>query len=180
MRDDRETLWLDETQTRFFLVPDDTELAAGGFAIRNLVNLRKSVDPAALLPFEISREQADQRIRGQVAQFADAIKGALAGLFTRPQEPLPAKDTTTPSPAPPFAGNAAERIRHGASLVEQGIEQFFSGVKQAMSEALARPPESPAPPGTPGGEDGAGPGRGEARSSGIETTVDGGRADRSD
>lgn len=157
-----DTLWLDASQARFFLVPDGEELPAGDFAIRNLLTLRKAVDPAALLPFEVTREQADQHIRGQFTQFADVLKGALAGLLTKLQDPVSVKEAGPPSPAPSAAAPvgappsvvsaqsaaseatppqddasaASARISHGAALVEQGIDEFFSGVKQAMKEAL--------------------------------------------
>jgi hypothetical protein len=76
---DGKTLWMDQAQQRFFLIPDETPLPEGAFVIRTVLGRRRDVVEAALAPFAIARADADARMRAQVATLFGGVKDALAG-----------------------------------------------------------------------------------------------------
>jgi hypothetical protein len=76
---DGKTLWMDQAQQRFFLIPDDAPLPEGTFVIRTTLGRRRDVLEAALAPFMIARAEADARVRAQVTSVFGGVKDALAG-----------------------------------------------------------------------------------------------------
>jgi hypothetical protein len=76
---DGKTIWMDQAQQRFFLIPDDAPLADGTFVIRTVLGKRRDVEEAALVPFAIPREEADARVRAQVTSVFGGLKDALVG-----------------------------------------------------------------------------------------------------
>jgi hypothetical protein len=75
---DGKSLWMDQPQQRFFLIPDDAPLADGGFVIRTLLGKRRDVAEAALAPFEIARAEADARVKAQLTSVFGGLKDTIA------------------------------------------------------------------------------------------------------
>lgn len=48
--DNQVSLWLELTQHRYFLIPDNQELLNGNCCIRKMMGLEKQVDPEAIAP----------------------------------------------------------------------------------------------------------------------------------
>ena len=75
---DGKTLWMDQPQQRFFLIPDDAPLPDGTFVIRTVLGKRRDVVEAALAPFEIARADADARVKAQVTSVFGGLKDTIA------------------------------------------------------------------------------------------------------
>jgi hypothetical protein len=76
-------LWSDTSRTRFFLIPDDRQLAPGDFRIRTITGRKLDVDPATLSPFELTEEQAKQWLESQFGTMLDSARNAVEGFVNR-------------------------------------------------------------------------------------------------
>lgn len=74
-------LWTNTDQSRYFLVPEGQELAEGPFALRTFSGEERSVDEAALAPFEIDEEQAKAHSVAQVEQVAANARDAFSNYL---------------------------------------------------------------------------------------------------
>jgi hypothetical protein len=74
-------LWTNTDQSRYFLVPESQELAAGPFALRTFTGEERSVDEAALVSFEIAEEQAKAHSVAQVEQVAANARDAFSNYL---------------------------------------------------------------------------------------------------
>jgi hypothetical protein len=76
-----QTLWTNTDQSRYFLVPESQELAAGPFALRTFTGEERSVDEAALASFEITEEEARAHSVAQVEQVAANARDAFSNYL---------------------------------------------------------------------------------------------------
>jgi hypothetical protein len=90
------TIWTDPDRSRHFLLPDRLRLPAGPLTLRAPLGQRRSVDPANVLPYELSAEQARVWV-------ASEITGAMAALPT----------------GSAGGGEAGEKVLAAAQLVRQ-------------------------------------------------------------
>ena len=77
------TLYTNETQTRFFDIPDDAEVPPGALKLSSLMGRERALDAAAVKAFEIPEEVAQERAEAEVAsvqQKADAAAEGLTGV----------------------------------------------------------------------------------------------------
>lgn len=129
------SLWVDGEE-RFYLVPDDAELAPGSVAITSLAGARRQVDAAALAPFAVTRAEADARIQEAARGFVDPLRDLLANLARSLGGPSPAA-APPPSPAPP-----AEELQPAFDEIERQAQRLAEGVKELparIEQALASP-----------------------------------------
>jgi hypothetical protein len=114
---DGKTLYMDQAQARFFLVPDALVLPAGPFVLRTVLGERRDVDEAALAGYEITRAEADARVRARVAGLFASARAALDPLVPKTAAPATEKPIVT------------------------ALRQLLDGV----AEALAQPPPDKKP-----------------------------------
>ena len=74
------TLWTNPARTRYFRLPDGTELPLGKFVICTITGGKMEVDEAALTPFELSEEQAKAWIKSEFGDMLDGIRRAADRL----------------------------------------------------------------------------------------------------
>ena len=122
---DGKSIWMDEAGAAFWLIPDGAPLAGGGFAIRNVLGARRSVDAAALEPFAIPREQADARARARLAALADALKETVAQILQSPIAPAVAA-------ASGELRRLEDSVEHGVEAIGAGVRHLLAGVKSAF------------------------------------------------
>jgi hypothetical protein len=72
-----QTLWSNPGRSRFFLIPDDRQLPGGDFVLRTIIGRQMEVEETALAPFEVSREQAKDRLKEQFGQMLTTAKGGI-------------------------------------------------------------------------------------------------------
>jgi hypothetical protein len=77
------TLWADLERNYFFLVPDDAELPFGEFDVYTMTGNQHWVDPWAIAPYEISREEAQTWLSGRIRETLDTAKNAVMGFLEK-------------------------------------------------------------------------------------------------
>ena len=82
----RETLWSDESGTRWFLVSDDVRLPPGDFAIRTRSGRRAEVAEGALAGCEVDHERAVAWLQSQLDPAVDVLKDFAATGAARLRE----------------------------------------------------------------------------------------------
>ncbi len=75
--EDKGSLWIDATQTRYFLISNRQELSDGNFPLHNLDGEQKEVAIAKIASYEITQEQATAYLESQINQAIDQAKDAL-------------------------------------------------------------------------------------------------------
>lgn len=124
LSDDGRSLWIDPEIRRYFLVPDEQDLPPGDLLIRNVFGRPRSVDAAALAPFEIPKAEADERVRGRIKGALEQGKKAVAELLEqRGQEPPPPPDQAT------------ARLRQDVAAFAAGLKELVSGLQRALEES---------------------------------------------
>jgi hypothetical protein len=71
------TLWANPMRSRFFLVPDEHPLPPGDFVLRTITGREQRVNSAALVPFEVSEEQAKEWLKDEFGKMLDSARGAV-------------------------------------------------------------------------------------------------------
>jgi hypothetical protein len=71
------TLWANAERSRFFLVSDDYLLPPGNFILRTITGHEQRVDATALVPFEVTEEQAKEWVKGEFGEILDNARGAV-------------------------------------------------------------------------------------------------------
>jgi hypothetical protein len=74
-------LWRDVGARRFFLLPDEHVPAAGALTITNLLGVERSVDPNAVVPFEVNEEQAHRWARNELSEALGELKRGIDACF---------------------------------------------------------------------------------------------------
>jgi hypothetical protein len=118
---DGKTLWMDQAQQRFFLIPDEAPLPEGSFVIRTVLGRRRDVAEPALAPFAIARAEADARVKAQVSSVFGGVKEALAGAADK------------------------GRAQGGSGLGQQALDAL-ARLAGDLNERLKQELEAPAPP----------------------------------
>lgn len=108
--------------SRWFDVPDAHEVPGGSFEVRTMVGLVRSLDEAALAPFEIDQAAARDRARQELAGLVGRLEGGVEG----------------------FAGWLRERGRPVELLAP--LKRLLAGVDEALRrEGDPEPPPPPTP-----------------------------------
>ncbi len=72
--EEKHSLWLDYTRTRYFLIPDNQNIPTGDFILFNLTGKKKTVALTAIASFEITEEQAMAYLETELNQLIEQIK----------------------------------------------------------------------------------------------------------
>jgi hypothetical protein len=150
------TLWSDSARIRHFLVPDSETLPSGDFILRTLTGRQQEVDPEALAPFEVTREQAKAWLKDQFGQVLQTAKGAVMdalgrGLAAAPDvEPPPSEQSAsakaspmTPGQSPglsllsALSGEPIDSLRTDAESVGRGVQKIVAELGAIFEDATA-------------------------------------------
>ena len=115
--DDGNALWATPDQARFFLIPDGVSLLPGELLIVRLLGGEQHADPKSLEQYEITKEQAGQRLTGKVTSQLQGMRDA----FER------------------FRKQAAERIHQGAGKTGEGASGATAPGTQVPNLAALMP-----------------------------------------
>ena len=72
--EEKHSLWLDYTRTRYFLIPENQNIPPGDFILFNLTGKKMTVAPTALTPFEITEEEAMAYLETELNQLIEQIE----------------------------------------------------------------------------------------------------------
>jgi hypothetical protein len=76
-------IWSTLDRARRFIIPDDAELPPGDFALRTATGRAASVDEAAVLPFEVSDDEARAWAKAQLGGVLGELRGRTLGFAER-------------------------------------------------------------------------------------------------
>jgi hypothetical protein len=141
------SLWLDSTQTRYFLIPTRQKLPSGDFILHNLDGEERKVNPTSLTPFEITEEEANTYLQTEIEQVMDQAKNALSNLITSLVEQGRADSTSTPS-SDEFLSNlmaalmglTPEEVQKNPATAEAGLQNLLEQLKSIIHGSLSEDP----------------------------------------
>ena len=61
-------LWSNPERSRFFLIPGDRQIPPGDFPLHTITGRQMKVEPNALTPFEVTRDEAKTWLNSQFGQ----------------------------------------------------------------------------------------------------------------
>jgi hypothetical protein len=148
------TLWRDEAGGRFYLVPDDADPGAGALVLRSGATRVLHADPAAVAPYEVSREEGRAFLDARLDAFVDGaqsrVESWLDRLGVRPEqrggeaERAGATDARDHPQSAGSAGDAEDAVSAEPLAAPQhgpGVKLFASLTGQA-EERVAGSPEA--------------------------------------
>ena len=136
-------LWFDSARTRFFWIPEEAAVPAGKLVVRSLRGGGvRQFDEAALAAFEISKEDAQARIDGEVQAVWTQARGAFQKLIdfgrrTAEEAGTPPTEEESRNPLPENLGESLG-LSFGAmqtdpEAVKQGLGQLFGRLRDAAT-----------------------------------------------
>jgi hypothetical protein len=141
--EDKGSLWIDATQTRYFLIPSRQELPGGDFPIHNLEGEQKKVAIAKIASCEITQEQAKAYLESQINKAIDQAKHALFNRITFfiGQSPETPRQTTTLSELMAvLLGISLEDLPNHPERAKAGLDNLITTFKDIIGGSLS--PES--------------------------------------
>ena len=138
------SLWVDSTQTRYFLIPHRQKLKSGDFILHNLDGEEKKVNATSVTPFEITEEEANTYLQTEIEQVMEQAKNALSNLITSSVEQGRADSTSTPS-SDEFLSNlmaalmgvSPEEVQNNPATAEAGLQNLLSQLKAIIHGSLS-------------------------------------------
>ena len=150
-------LWFDVTRERFFSIPEDTSVAEGDFELHSFRGGRMQVDPDALAPLEISRDDAAALIDADVQSSWTKARGALQDAFQFGRKAAadvgaPVGEDAPPNPLPENLSEALGvswgQLQTDPDLVKEKVGQMMDRLKGALQDVrdqVAARDEAPEP-----------------------------------
>jgi len=140
-------LWLDSTQTRYFLIPTRQKLPRGDFILHTIDGEEKKVNATVLTPFEITEEEANTYLQTEIEQVMEQAKNALSNLITSSVEQGRADSISTPS-SDQFLSNlmaalmgvTPEEVQNNPATAEAGLQNLLSQLKAIIHGSLSEDP----------------------------------------
>lgn len=133
------TLWRDEAGGRHYLVPDAVDLAPGPLLLRSGATRSVSVDPSAVAPYAVTREEGRAFLDARVDAWAAQTKQEMAGLFSRPDAPAAGAGDTSSSNATSGPGVRLFSALTGqpAEKAETDPQAFVTGLAAMLGQVAA-------------------------------------------
>ena len=154
------TLWSDVERSRFFLIPGDRQIPPGDFPLRTITGRQMEVEPNALAPFEISREEAKTWLNSQFGQVLEEAKGKLTNYLrnlgksaskSQPESEQKQADTEAKTSSEPaysslsllsaLTGEPVENLRTEPDAIALSIRHILSDLIAIWENATAANPE---------------------------------------
>ncbi len=141
------SLWIDTTQTRYFLIPTRQKLKSGDFILHNLDGEERKVNPTSLTPFEITEEEANTCLQTEIEQVMEQAKNALSNLITSSVE-QGRVDLTSTASSDEFLSNlmaalmgvTPEEVQNNPATAEAGLQNLLGQLKAVIHGSLSENP----------------------------------------
>ena len=154
------TLWSDMERSRFFLIPQDHQISPGEFSLRTITGRQIKVEPNALAPFEISREEAKIWLNSQFGQIVEEAKGKITNYLrnvgkspprSQPESKQKQADTEVKASSKlaysslsllsALTGEPVENLRTKPDAIARSIRHILSDLMAIWENATAANPE---------------------------------------
>jgi hypothetical protein len=144
------SLWTTANWSRYFLIPNNQELANGNFVIITSTGNKKEVDPDALAPFEITEEAAKSHVQAEMSQALKKAKNGLSNFIA--MAAAQAAKGNTPSDTTHSESGAKlvaellditpEEVRNNPEAAKDGLRQVLSvAVREVIQGVTSQDPE---------------------------------------
>jgi len=141
------SLWIDTTQTRYFLIPTRQKITSGDFILHTIDGEERKVNHTSLTPFEITEEEANTYLQTEIEQVMEQAKNALSNLITSSVEQGRADLTSTPSSneflsnlIAALMGVTPEEVQNNPTTAEAGLQNLLSQLKAVIHGSLSEDP----------------------------------------
>lgn len=138
------SLWSDATQTRYFLIPDDSKIVIGNFFISNLDGERKEVDRTALNHFEITESEAQAYLQNEISQAIEDAKNAFSNVvtFSLEKESPPSQSSAKPQTTilelvAALLGITPQELQNSPASVQAGLQTLLIEFKEVIDCSLS-------------------------------------------
>lgn len=141
------SIWIDTTQTRYFLIPTRQKLKSGDFILHSLDGEEKKVNATSLTPFEITEEEANTYLQTEIEQVMEQAKNALSNLITSSVAQGRA-DATSILSSDEFLSNlmaalmgvTPEEVQKNPATAKAGLQNLLSQLKIVIHGSLSEDP----------------------------------------
>jgi len=139
--EDKGSLWIDATQTRYFLIPSRQKVPCGDLLLHNLEGEQKKVAIAAIASYEIPQQQAKVYLESQINQAIDQAKHALFNRINfsigkSPETPLPT--TTLSELMAVLSGISLEDLPNHPEMAKAGLDNLITTFKNIIGGSLSQ------------------------------------------
>ncbi|HYH79681.1 MAG TPA: hypothetical protein VEX86_07780 [Longimicrobium sp.] len=160
------TLWSDAARARRFIIPDAAELPPGGFALRTSTGRERAVDEAAVLPFEVTKEEAQAWVKAQLGGVLGEVRGKAVGVVERLRQRTAEMREENRRAWAQGVQEPSDEVRRAAGHVLDGLRDLEQALRRATG-AAASPPARPAEEAPPAAAE---PDRGPAAPNAAESS----------
>lgn len=143
MNENKTTLWLDSSRSRYFLIPDQQPLPQGNFLLWSPVGGQKKVDPAMLPPFEVSAEVAKEHLGLDISQAFQQVKTIFANFITFfTQGPGENPERTVPASQfwQALLGVNPADLQNNPQLAKTTLINLMAGLQEIMAGVASEDP----------------------------------------
>jgi hypothetical protein len=138
------SLWIDTTQTRYFIISTHQKITSGDFILHTLDGEERTVNPTSLTSFEITEAEANAYLQNEIDQVMDQAKNALSDLITSSVEQGRFDSTSTPS-SEKFLSNlmvalmgvTPQEVQNNPATAQAGLQNFLSQLKAIIHGSLS-------------------------------------------
>jgi hypothetical protein len=138
------TLWRDEAGGRHYLVPSDAALPPGPLLLRAGAAGQMEVDPAAVAPYQVTKDEAraflDARVDAWAAQTKQELSDAFSGLGG-PDAPAPDAASADPVSGPgvrlfsALTGESAQSVAGDPQALVRGLATLLGEAAAVVQRA---------------------------------------------
>lgn len=141
--------WTTQDRTRHFIVPDDAELAPGGLALRTSTGRERTVDEAAVLPCEVTEEEARAWAKAQLGEVFGEIREQTLGFVERLRQKTAAMREENRRTWEQAVADAPPEVREAGGHLRDLLKDLGATLRQAAREHGAGSPPSGDPAADP-------------------------------
>ncbi len=138
------SLWVNDAQHRYFLIPVARDLPVGPMVLRTLTGQEQFVESASVAPYEISEEAAQQHLEDQIDQTMERTRTALSqALVADPGSVELQVDPQVEREAlkllSSLVGTSPADLTQDPEQLRQYLQSFLSEIRSGLAAGLEDP-----------------------------------------
>jgi hypothetical protein len=131
----RMELWTTPDRTRWFVVPSQSEIGDGAFVIHDLKDASRSVDPMALIPFELTEHQARRFAKEELGKSLEELRGVIDTKLADLRQQLDEFNRTPVAEGTTITPNAASALFDFVKALPRVVGGSISGDEERVASA---------------------------------------------
>lgn len=143
-------IWTTTDRARHFILPGDAELAPGDLALRTAGGRARTVDPSAVLPYEVTEDEARAWARAQLGGVLGEMRGQTLGFVERLRQKTAEMRAENRRAWDQAVADAPPEVREAGAHLRDLLKDVGATLRQAAREHGHAPgAEEPSSPGVP-------------------------------